>query len=901
LIDTTLAHFRITAKLGEGGMGQVYRAEDSKLGREVAIKVLPDAVVQDPERLARFEREAKMLAALNHPNIAAIYGLEEADGKPFLVLELVEGDTLAERIAKGPIELEGALKVAQQIALALEAAHDQGIVHRDLKPANVKLTPNGKVKVLDFGLAKAWEPTAASGSGPLLTASPTLSHQMTEAGVLLGTAGYMSPEQARGHPVDKRSDIWAFGCVLLEMLTGRRTFGGDTVTDVIAAVVAREPEWDALPSDTPESLVRLLRRCVEKDAEKRLRDIGDVRLEIEEILEAPSPEESAARIAAEQAMEVDATTAKAGRLWMGVALVATVAAATFGALYWRAASAESDIVRASIPAPPGTEFNLDTDYPGPLAVSPDGKSVAFSAVDESGKILLWVRDLEDLTAQPMAGTDNARYPFWSPDSREIAFFDLTKLKKIEATGGPALSLCDAPNGKGGTWNRQGLIVFSPNSTATLFSVPEAGGEPTQVTEFDVEKGDNSHRHPRFLPDGEHFLYVARTSFGGVQDKTRLMVGSLEGESKELMPTVSNVEYAKGHLLYVFERTLMARPFDADKLEFVGSGYPLAEGVYFDPGAFLGVFSASEAGLLAYQTGEISGVSQDSFLEWRDREGDVLETIGQPDSYAEVVLSPDDRQAIIGLIDVETGNRDLWLLDLERQIKSRFTFADGNDWIPVWSPDGTRVAYTSDQKGASDLYVQSVVGGGDAEVLLDDEKLNFPMSWSQDSRYLLYEAWVASGPDIYALDLEDGGDPIPIVISDFFDRFPFISPDGRWLAFASDESGQMEVYVTAFPKPARKWQVSIDGGLRPRWSTSGTQIYYQNDKDLMAAPVDASGEVVRVGEVTKVLEFSPANDGYSYAVSADGERFLTIKSGEKGEREALDPMTIVLNWQSDLRE
>ncbi len=878
-------------------MGEVYRAEDAKLGREVAIKVLPEAVAQDAERLARFEREAKMLAALNHPNIAAIYGLEEADGKPFLVLELVEGETLAERISKGPVALDDALRIAQEITMALEAAHDQGIVHRDLKPANVKLTPEGKVKVLDFGLAKAWEPTASSGSGPLLTASPTLSHQMTAAGVLLGTAGYMSPEQARGHPVDKRSDIWAFGCVLLEMLTGRRTFGGDTVTDVIAAVVAREPEWEALPTDTPEELTRLLRRCVEKDADKRLRDIGDVRLEIDEILAAPTVEAVAAGEEAVQA----ATVAKSSPLWKFAAVGATLVALGLGFLLWRAYSVEPEIVRASIPAPPGTDFNLLTSYPGPVAVAPNGKSLAFSTVDEKGKVQLWVRDLTDLTAQPLAGTDNARYPFWSPDSKEIAFFSQNKLKKIEATGGPALTLCDAPNGKGGTWNREGLIVFAPNSTSPLHRVPDAGGEAIPVTEFDTDRGANSHRHPRFLPDGTHFLFVARTSFGGVQDETKLMVGSLDGEVRELMPTVSNVEFAAGHLFYVFEQTLMARPFDPDSLELTGNAYPLAENVFFDPPAFLGVFSVTDQGLLAYQTGEMAGVTRNAILEWRDRTGEILGTIGDKDTYAEIVLSPDDQQAVIGLTDPDTGNLDLWILDLERQIKSRFTFDEGNDWIAVWSPDGTRVAFSSDRGKPGSLFIQSVTGGGEAELVLENDQLSFPISWSQDGRYLFYENWKPEGPDIFALDLEDGGEPISIQATSFFERIPNVSPDGRWVAYQSDESGQEEVYVTAFPEQGRKWQVSIDSGEWPRWSRDGGQIFFRSESALMVAGVDGSGESFRVGKVTNLFDFNTELNGYAYDVSADGERFLTIQVGEEGGQTAFDPMTLVLNWQNDLRQ
>jgi len=935
MIGTTLAHFRITDKLGEGGMGEVYRAEDMKLGREVAIKVLPELVAGDAERMARFEREAKLLAALNHANIGAIYSLETAErtdteveellagtregaspsptpdetlrsGDPlspqaptplgpsvhFLVLELIEGESLSEILARGPLGLEKALQVGQQIALALEAAHDKGVIHRDLKPANVMLTPNGSVKVLDFGLAKAWDVEETSGSAPLISRSPTLTQGMTEAGVLLGTAAYMSPEQARGKPVDKRSDIWAFGAVLLETLTGRKAFGGDTITDMIAAVVAREPEWERLPAETPRAVTRLLRRCLEKDQEQRLRDIGDARLELEELLAHPEG------LHAEP--EAVAATGKASLLWkLAVAVLALVAAGLGFALWQSDTPQPQQITRAFIPAPSIGDFDLGTDYPAPVAVSPDGRTLVFG-VQEEGRKRLWVRDLDDLEARPLAGTEGALYPFWSPDNRHIGFFAQGKLKKIEVAGGPAMSLCNAPNGKGGTWNEDGVIVFAPSHTTNLQRVSAAGGEPADVTAVDPENGEDSHRHPRFLPDGEHFLYAARVGFGGQSANSRLMIGSLSGESSELMPGASNVEYAAGHLLYVYERTLMARPFDTERLEVTGDAFPIAEEIWGDQGALLGVFSASENGVLAFQTGT-PREDVDSQLEWFDRSGQLLGEVGTPEPYGEASISPDGATAVVNIRDAASSNRDLWLVDLERQLKTRFTFDPAQDWISVWSPTGDRIAFSSERSGSGDLYIKSVTGGGEAELLFDDNTQKYPASWSSDGRYLLYESWGTDGAsNLFALDLDDGGEPIAIQPADFTQRIPVISPNGRWLAYISDESGHDEIYVTAFPEGGRKWQVSTEHTLYARWGSDEELFMMGPTGVLQVADVDGSGETFRIGPIRKVGEFSVQALGFDFDFSADGQKILVASVlEEEGQGARMDPLTLVVGWTADL--
>ncbi|MDA2914415.1 protein kinase, partial [Acidobacteriia bacterium AH_259_A11_L15] len=615
-------------------MGEVYRARDERLNRDVALKLLPEAFAQDRDRLARFQREAQVLASLNHPHIAAIHGLEESGGLHCLVLELVEGETLAERVQKGPLPVDEALKLCRQMADAVDAAHERGIIHRDLKPANVKVTPEGTVKVLDFGLAKAFEGERAMVD---ISKSPTLSQAATQAGVLLGTAAYMSPEQAKGKPVDKRADVWAFGCVLYELLTGKPVFAGETVTDIIAGVVRVEPDWKTLPADTPASIRKLLRRCLEKDVRRRLQAIGEARIVLEDTL-AGTAEEAAAPVAA---LEAPKPAWRRALPWAAAAVLA-VGLGLVGFSYYRATLQEARVVRSFIPAPPDTMFDLEAANPGPVAISPDGTKLAFTARDPNGEILLYVRALDSLTALPLPGTQDAAYPFWSPDGRMLGYIDTRegKLKKIAASGGPPLALCDASNGKGGAWNREGVIVFTPEAGTPLYRVAAAGGEPQALTKLNQQRGENSHRFPQFLPDGRHFLFFARAGRG----ENAILVGSLDGmEPKLILRTDFHARYASGHLLFLRQNTLMAQPFDPDKLEFTGDAFPIAEDVEALGGAWRGVYDVSENGVLVYRTGQ---GGQGTELHLVDREGKLEKKLGGDVPHLYPVFSPDGRRILV---------------------------------------------------------------------------------------------------------------------------------------------------------------------------------------------------------------------------------------------------------------
>jgi len=877
--------YEILSAIGAGGMGEVYRAQDIRLSRDVALKILPEIFAADPDRMARFEREARVLAALSHPHIAAIHGLEESGTTRALVMELLEGPTLADRIAAGPIPLDEALPIAKQIAEALEYAHDHGVIHRDLKPSNIKVSTDGSVKVLDFGLAKALqdEPIAADPRD-----SPTLSMAATMPGVILGTAAYMSPEQAKGRPVDRRADIWAFGVVLFEMLTGKPLYSEDTVAEMLASIIKEDPPLDRLPSGTPSSIQTLLRRCLEKDPRQRLRDIGEARIAIERMNDAPAEPVAAQRKNRE-------------RLAWPIAAVFVIAALTLGAFaYFRRAPEEPQPMRFFV-SPPDT-WRLPMLTPmgasaAPLAVSPDGHKIVFLARSTDGRDLLWLRPLDTLIAQPLAGTEGASSPFWSPDSQFLGFFAGGKLRKIAVSGGPPITLCDAPAGRGGTWNRDGVIVFTPTGNSALQKVSASGGLPSAVTA--LGKGETSNVWPRFLPDGRHFLY--RSNTGSVTGPVYL--ASLDSAERKLLLNIDsgNILYTQGHLLFLRETTLMAQPFDSRSLALTGDAFPIAEQIEtsttINPN---GVFSASENGVLAYQTRSGALGSQ---LSWFDRAGKQIGALGDPARYGDLNLSPDSKRASVSIPDQAGKGRDIWLYDVARGLRTRFTFDPADELTSVWSPDGSEIIFNSRRRGHMDLYQKASGGGGTEELLLEDDVDKYPTSWSPDSRFILYVTGAntpRTGNDLFVLPLSADRKPVPFLQTQFNEGPGQFSPDGLWVAYTSNESGGNEVYVARFPGPGGKWQISTGGGIWPRWRHDGTEIFYlAPDNKLMAAAVNGKGPSFEVGAVKPLFETHAVTAfRYSYDVSADGQRFLinTIL-----EQRTSGPITVVLNWAAGLKK
>src|SRR5262245_34332807 len=897
-VGRQLGSYQVRAKIGEGGMGEVYRARDTKLGRDVAVKILPAHFAPDPERLARFRREARVLASLNHPQIAAIYGMEESDGVHALVMELVPGETLAERLTAGPVPIGEALRICGQIAEALEAAHEKSIIHRDLKPANVKVTPEGKVKVLDFGLAKAFAPEGADIDLSASTAL-TMSAVGTEDGRILGTPAYMSPEQARGKPVDKRTDIWSFGCLLYELLTGTYSFrssageGVGTIQDVIAAVLEREPNWQALPALTPAPVRDLLRRCLQKDKDRRLRDIGDARIEVEEA-SAPLPPGAASGLtAAAPSLEASPYRARASRARrVRAAWFAAVLAIALGALYFN---------RPEPPAPPEIRLEVNTPStadPPSFALSPDGRRLVFSASNE-GKSQLWVRPLDSLAAQPLAGTDGATYPFWSPDSASVGFFADGKLKRIDIVGGTPQALANAfPAGRGGTWSRDGTILFASNGPKTLFKVPATGGEPVAVTR--LETGQASHRFPQFLPDGRHFIYFDQ---GGPSQG--VYAGSLDGGApKRLVPSdVAAVVSPSGFLLFLRQTTLFAQAFDFQRQELSGNPFPVAEQAAFDAVTNAPGFSAA-SGIVAYRTGRSGVVRQ---LTWLDRSGKSMGMIGATDSagLAHAELSPDGKR--VAVTRTVNGNTDVWLIDAARGVPTRFTFDAAIDQAPVWSPDGNRVAFHSNRKGKFHLYWKLSSGAGADELLLESDRNEAPGDWSPDGRFLLFRSGgPPTGYDLRVLPVfgENRGDkkPLPFLKTPFEELDGQFSPDGKWIANQSNESGRFEIYVQPFPGPGGKFQISSNGGLQVRWNKNGKDIFYVSlDSKTMAASVklSADGHSLETGTPAALFpvriaggSVSVTNNKQQYAVSSDGQRFLVNLDVDEG---AASPITLILNW------
>jgi serine/threonine protein kinase len=898
----TVSHYRIEHKLGEGGMGEVWAATDTRLNRSAAIKALPVSMVADAEWLARFNREAQLLAALNHPNIAAIYGLERSDDVPYLALELVEGDDLSTSIEGRRVPLDEVQEIALQIAAALEEAHEKGIIHRDLKPANIKLATDGRVKVLDFGLAKALsQDPDSSGSGLDVSTSPTMTAAMgTQAGLILGTAGYMSPEQARGKALDRRTDVWAFGVILYEMLTGTRLFSGETVTDVIAAVVTREPDWSKLPADTSQAMRRVLKRCLQKDPRQRLRDIGDAALELREPLEEEHTQQKAATVR---------PPARSRNAWLlGAAGLVLGAILTYAILSTRdSGSAGGTPLWSNLQPPEGAQFDRF------LEISPDGQKVVFVAPSgPDGDLVLWVRELGNEQARALAGTEGADQPFWSPDSRSIGFFARRKVRRISAEGGVSQTLAQAGTApRGASWGADGTILFVPDWSEPVFRVSETGGEAEIVSTLNVERMELSHRWPHMLPDGKHFLYFVVSTYPEVNpenpaetDQSGLYVGSFDGAEPRLLQTAhSRVVYRNKSLIYVDDGILMSRPFDLTSLSFSGDPVTIASDVTQSTGALWGgaLFSVSDAGTLLF----VRGATEDrrvSQLMWIDRKGERSGLVGRPQSFNSLQLSHDGTRLAASTGDPE----DVWIYDFERNNSTRLTFDIGSDNSPVWSPDDEAILFSSTRVIPDEkfmpvrLYRKAVSGLEEEDSIAAVESFGptlFTTDWSSDGKYVATTvAHQGTGSDLVIFSIETNEFEIFLQTEDTEQSAKF-SPSGRWLAFESDVSGEMEVYVRAFPGPGGEWQVSTNGGIRPLWRADGRELFYlANDGQMMSVVVE-SKEGFRHDTPVALFEFEgwvTAEGTTTFEVAPDGSKFLVMGPVE-GDEQKQPVITLLQGW------
>jgi Tol biopolymer transport system component len=871
-VGKSIAHYRVTSQIGAGGMGEVYRASDSRLGRDVAIKVLPAEFASDPERMARFEREAKLLASLSHANIASIFGIEDIDGARALVMELVEGPTLADRIAKGALAPEEALPIAKQIAEALEYAHERAIIHRDLKPANVKLTPDGTVKVLDFGLAKALsdDPT---GSGSDLSKSPTLTAASTRLGVILGTAAYMSPEQAKGKIVDRRADIWAFGSLLFEMLTARQAFAGETVSETLASVIKDEPDWSALPASTPERVRDVLRRCLVKDPKQRLRDIGDARIRIEEEI-AGKPD------AINAAATTTAALARRGVAAWALAATAMVAIAIGAAAGYRMhAPKKTPMVRAMMNLADGMQIDPDDIA---FVLAPDGRTLALAANGKDEPQRLWLRRLDRADATRLDGTDGAAYPFWSPDGRTIGFFADRKLKRVAADGGLVQTICDAPDGRGAAWGPDGTIVFSPGPLDGLNRVPATGGTPEAITTLDST--GVTHRLPVFLPDGKRVLFVVGTNSFDKGDVECLDIATKK--RTRLFKSDSQVCVVDAnHLAYVIDNSLVVQEFNPGSLKLEGRPSPVAQNIQFNPYRHAADFDLSPSGAMVWY-GRVN--SQASQLTWYDFDGRELGKLGELGPTVMMNFSPDGRRLVT--CD-RTDHFDLGMYDVGSGVRTRFTLGPAPAAYPVFSRDGKTVFYGD---GVGTILARASDGSGEARTLISQPTVSM---WTgpetpDGSGIIIMSQRPKTAFDIGVLPLAPGAQIRDLIAGPGSQSNPAFSPDGRWLAYDTDESGRSEVVVVRYPSLSGRWQVSTQGGNTPLWMPDGRSIVYgTDDAHLMRTGVDGRGEGLVV-ETTERIFGGKTLPG-PIMIAPDGKRILVIVPANSAASQSIN---LVTDWR-----
>ena len=894
--------YHIASRIGTGGMGEVYRARDTRLNRDVAIKVLLPAVADDPDRLGRFSREAQLLASLNHPHIAQVHGLEDAGGRRALVMELIEGATLADRIAKGALTLDEALPIARQIAGALEAAHEHGIVHRDLKPANIKIREDGAVKVLDFGLAKALDPASGASGG---TSSPGPGALATEANLILGTAAYMSPEQARGRPVDRRADIWAFGVVVFEMLAGQRPFTGETNSDTLASVLKTDPNWHALPADTPLPVRRLLRRCLEKDRHRRLDSAAAARLEIDDAIAPPTAE------------TLQPTVPRSARV------TAVAIAALAGAVIAMAAWVSWTLLRPSLRAPglpsrfaiaPPPEPALNVSGPDrDLAFSPDGRRFVYhvGGTETNGSPLM-IRAIDQLEAQPVADVRAAYAPFFSPDSRWLGFFEERVLKKVSIAGGPVISLCQVSGVPlGATWGDDNTIAFATNSpSAGLWRVSADGGEPAVLTTPDPAQHERNHAFPSMLPGGRGILFTIAIVTAGQADSSQVAVLDLKtGRQKILIRGGGDAQYVgTGHLIFALAGTLRAVRFDPLQLEVLSDPVTVVERVLMKSSGAAN-YALSRSGTLIYMPADVGVQTALRSLVWVDRNGREERIKAPLRAYGPPRISPDGTRLAIGILD--QGNTEIWIWDLVKETLRPLTFATGMNGLPVWTPDGRRIVFMSDRTGMLNLYSQAVDGTGTADRLTTSTNPQWPTSIAPDgSRVFGFDTQPKRTGGVIQVPLTGSTPDLSPTLAGrdaqnlFTGSFAEISPNGRYLAYQSAESGRLEIYVRPFPQVDRgRWQVSIGGGTRAAWARSGRELFYLDESQtLTATPVRMSESTFSMGIPSKVFDtrYPEPNPARHYDVSPDGRRFLMIKDGPaSGQKATQANIIVVLNWFEEL--
>ncbi len=890
--NSKLGPYEIVSPIGAGVMGEVYRARDTRLDRDVAIKILPDSMTRDADRISRFEREAKVLASLNHPNIGAIHGFETAETGRFLVLEFVEGETLAQRLKIGALPVDEALEVGKQIAEALETAHEKGIVHRDLKPGNVMVRPDGTVKVLDFGLARATADDSTSVAG--ISDSPTVTtpvrvYSPTIPGVIVGTAGYMSPEQARGKPLDERSDIFSFGCVLYEMLTGTQPFRGETVTDSLGAILHREPDWSILPANTPRMARTLLRRSLAKDRKSRLQDIGDARLLIDEAVQ---------RDDGEDVVQFESAGPRSGRLaWLLVGAIALVAVAFWASTVLRSELPEvRRVMFAEMMPPPGMSFAFRE---GPPALSPDGARIVFVAQDTEKKNRLCLREFDQPRARVLEGTEAAAYPFWSPDGRSIGFFADGKLKRMEVAGGVPTVICAAESAVGATWSPAGVIAFATDddNKPVMYKVSSGGGSPEEISSIRAGKMERT-RHPAFLPDGFHFLYSVRSGEAG---GNAVMIGSLkERQSKKLLEAGSNVVYAPpGFVLYWGDDALRARPFDPTTLKFTGDPVAVAPDARLEPEKGLALFTVSAQGTLAYFTGKATTTK--SQLVLYDRTGQRQGVVGEPRNYYAPRFSPYGTRIAVDNSGVE-NNGDVWVLDVANPSSARLTSHPADESQPVWSSTGDTIVFFSAQTGHRDLWLKRLGASVPATPLIESEAKKVPCDWSPDGKSILFTQETSDSKTRKQLWVftPDTKEMTPIQATSFDESDARFSPDGRWLAYCTNEYGRNEVFVQSFPGGAERHQISSGGGVGPRWRRDGRELVYLSpDGTIMSVALEEGwpGRALEAKRLFKV-ERRFKDDADDFDMTGDGNVFLVNTALEDA---GTTPMTLQFNWTERLKK